>query len=248
MNSQFSEAFERPFVPEYLGRMGTTIEFPTTSGTKTTGYLADGGTGAPGVIVIQEWWGLVPQIEATCDRFAAAGLTALAPDLYDGRKVPVSEPDEAAKEMMNLQVAAAAADLSGAVDELLERTGRDQVGVVGYCMGGGLALLLGATRPDAVGAVVPCYGVHPWSEGQPDYAAMRAATQIHCAGLDTSFPPSAAEALAITLRGLGRDVELFVYEGVNHAFANEDRPEVYDATAATLMFDRTVAFLGQHLA
>jgi carboxymethylenebutenolidase len=235
-------------VAGYLGRMGTTIEFPTASGTKATGYLAEGTEGAPGVIVIQEWWGLVPQIEATCERFAAAGLTALAPDLYDGHQVPVSEPNEAAKQMMNLKVASAAADLSGAVSELLARTGRPSTGVVGYCMGGGLALLLGATRPDAIGAVVPCYGVHPWSEGQPDYAAMRAATQIHCAGLDTSFPPAAAESLAATLRDLGREVELYVYEGVNHAFANEDRPEVYDATAATLMFDRTVAFVSRHLA
>ena len=114
-------------------------------------------------------------------------------------------------------------------------------------MGGGLALLVGAKRPDAVGAVVPCYGVHPWSEGQPDYAAMTAAIQIHCAGLDESFPPAAAEELAATLRGLGREVELYVYDGVDHAFANEDRPEVYDAAAAALMFDRTVDVPRAHL-
>src|SRR5271169_1460725 len=149
-SSQFKRGFRKRFPTGYLGRMGTTIEFPTTSGVKARGYLAEGGEGAPGVIVIQEWWGLVPQIESTCDRFAEAGLTALAPDLYRGRKVPVSEPSEAAKEMMNLVVAAAAADLSGAVDELAARTGRPGVGVVGYCMGGGLALLLGASRPDAV--------------------------------------------------------------------------------------------------
>jgi carboxymethylenebutenolidase len=228
--------------------MATTIEFPTASGAKAAGYLAEAGEGAPGVIVIQEWWGLVPQIEATCDRFAAAGLTALAPDLYGGRKVPVSEPSEAAQQMMNLKVAAAAADLSGAVDELVARTGHPRVGVVGYCMGGGLALMLGANRPDAVAAVVPCYGVHPWSEGRPDYAQLAAAVQIHCAGLDESFPPSAAEALADTLRGLGREVELYVYEGANHAFANEDRPDVHDPAAAALLFDRAVAFLTSHLA
>jgi len=227
--------------------MGTLIEFPNASGTKATGYLADAGEGAPGVLVIQEWWGLVPQIEATCDRLAAAGVTALAPDLYEGRKVPVSEPSEAAKAMMSLKVAAASADLSGAVDELAARTAHPRVGVVGYCMGGGLALMLGSIRPDAVGAVVTCYGVYPWSEGQPDYAKLSAAVQIHCAGLDESFPPSAAEALAVTLRGLGREVELFVYDGANHAFANEDRPEVYDPAAAALMFDRTVAFLATGL-
>jgi carboxymethylenebutenolidase len=92
--------------------MGTMIEFRTASGGESKGYFAEGPSGAPGVIVIQEWWGLVPQIEAACERFAAAGLSALAPDLYDGRKVSLDEPDEAAKEMMNLQVDVAAADLS----------------------------------------------------------------------------------------------------------------------------------------
>jgi carboxymethylenebutenolidase len=227
--------------------MGTRIEFETANRTPATGYLADGGPGRPGVIVIQEWWGVVPQIEATCDRFAAAGLTALAPDLYGGRTVPLDEPDEAAKEMMSLEVAAAARELSGAVDELVARTGHPSVGTVGYCMGGGLALLLGCERPDAVKAVVPCYGVHPWAEGQPDYAALSAAVQIHCAGLDDYFTPAAAEALATTLRERGREVELYVYEGASHAFANEDRPEVHDAAAASLMFERTVAFCTSHL-
>jgi carboxymethylenebutenolidase len=226
--------------------MGTRIEFKTASGASAAGYLADGG--GAGVIVIQEWWGVVPQIEATCDRFAAAGFTALAPDLYDGRTVPVDEPDQAAKEMMGLQFETAAADLSGAVDELVSRTRRAGVGAVGYCMGGGLALVLAARRPDAIRAVVPCYGVHPWKEGHPDYTKMTAATQIHCAELDGSFPPAAAEALASTLRGLGRDVELYLYEGANHAFANEDRADVYDPEAASLMFDRTVTFLTSHLA
>jgi carboxymethylenebutenolidase len=246
-SSQFSGTFELRAAAGYVGVMGTMIEFPTASGAKAAGYLAEAGEGAPGVIVIQEWWGLVPQIESTCDRFAAAGLTALAPDLYAGKKVPVSEPDEAAKEMMSLKVTAAAADLSGGVDELAARTGRPGVAVVGYCMGGGLALLLGTTRPDVIRAVVPCYGVHPWTDGQPDYVAMTAAVQIHCAGLDGYFTPAAAEALAATLRGLGREVECFVYDGVDHAFANEDRPEVHDAAAATLMFDRSVAFLAAHL-
>jgi carboxymethylenebutenolidase len=227
--------------------MGTTIEFPTSSGEKARGYLATAADGAPGVLVIQEWWGLVPQITATCDRFADAGLTALAPDLYDGRTVPLDEPDEAAKEMMNLKVATAAADLSGAVDELVARTGRGGVGAVGYCMGGGLALKVAADRPDAVAAVVPCYGVYAWEEGAPDYAAMTAATQIHCAGLDDWFTPAAAGELAATLRGLGRTVELYVYDDAHHAFANEERPEVHDAAAAKTMFDRTVAFFGVHL-
>lgn len=226
--------------------MGTTIEF-AADGRTATGYLAEGPPGGPGIVVIQEWWGVVPQIEATCDRFATAGFTALAPDLYGGTKVPLTEPDHAAKAMMGLEVATAARDLSGAVDALVARTGRATVGVVGYCMGGALALLLATTRPDAVAAVVPCYGVHPWAEGRPDYATMTAAAQIHCASLDDYFTPAAAEELAATLRDLGREVEMHVYDGVQHAFANEDRPDVYDAAAATTMFDRTVAFFSSHL-
>lgn len=225
--------------------MGTRIEFKTADGTSGSGYLA--GDEGPGVIVIQEWWGVVPQIEATCDRFAVAGFTALAPDLYGGRTVPLDEPDEAAKAMMSLEIPAAARELAGAVDALLDRTGHPSVGTVGYCMGGGLALLLGAERPDAVQAVVPCYGVHPWAEGQSDYSTLLAAVQIHCAALDDYFTPDAAVALETTLRKQGRDVELFIYEGAAHAFANEERPEVHDAAAAALMFNRTVAFLASHL-
>jgi carboxymethylenebutenolidase len=226
--------------------MGTTIEFAGPDG-GTQGYLAEGPPGSAGVVVIQEWWGLVPQIEATCDRFAAAGFTALAPDLYNGTQVPLDEPDTAGQLMMEMQIEDAAAELSSAIDELIARTGHPKVGVVGYCMGGGLALVLAANRPDAVGAAVPCYGVHPWAEGHPDYSAMTAAVQIHCAGLDTSFTPEAAESLAGELRDQGLEVEYYLYDGVNHAFANEDRPDVYDQAAAATMFDRTTAFLNAHL-
>jgi len=227
--------------------MGTRIEFATATGGAAEGYLAEGPVGAPGIIVIQEWWGLVPQIQAACDRFAAAGFTALAPDLYDGRQVPNDEPDEAARAMMGLQFESAADDLAGAVDELRARTGSGTVGVVGYCMGGGLALVLAARRPDAVAAAVPCYGVHPWKEGHPDYTEMTAAVQIHCAMLDQAFTPEAAEQLRGQLAALGKQVEVHLYEGANHAFANETRPEVYDEAAAAAMFDRTVRFLGDHL-
>src|SRR5579872_7459455 len=134
--------------------MGDIIEFASNGGT-AQGYLAtpaDGGTG-PGVVVIQEWWGLVPHIKSVADRFAREGLVALAPDLYHGTSV--SEPDEAAKLAMALNMAQAAKDLSGAVDETLRRASTERVGVVGFCMGGGLALLLATQRPDAIGACVP---------------------------------------------------------------------------------------------
>jgi carboxymethylenebutenolidase len=210
--------------------------------------VPDGGSdGTVGVLVLQEWWGLVDQITRTSDRFAAAGFTALAPDLYHGTAVPLTEPDEAAKHMMALEMGKAADHLSGAVDELTARTGKASVGVVGFCMGGGLALVLACQRPDAVAAVVPAYGVIPWPDAQPDYAAMRAAVLGHVAELDGSFPPEAARALESELVGLGRDASFLVYPGTDHAFFNEDRPAVYDAAAAELLWDRTVAFLHAQL-
>jgi carboxymethylenebutenolidase len=228
--------------------MGDHIEFPSND-SLAHGYLAVPSGGSEhtiGVLVIQEWWGLVDQITRTCDRFAEAGFTALAPDLYQGTAVPLTEPDEAAKHMMALEMGTAATQLSGAVDELLRRTGASSVGVVGFCMGGGLALVLACQRPDAVAAVVPAYGVIPWTDVQPDYAALEA-VEGHVAELDGSFSPAAADRLVAELTGLGKTASFHLYPGVDHAFFNEDRPEVYDADAAALLWDRTLAFLRSRL-
>jgi len=227
--------------------MGEMIEFPS-NGSTAGGYLAvpESGNG-PGVIVIQEWWGLVDHIVDVCDRFAQAGFVALAPDLYHGQKVPLGEPDEAGKAMMAMKMDQAARDMSGAVDELLRRSSRGQVGVIGFCMGGGLALVLATQRPDAVAAVVPCYGIVPWPDASPDYASMSAAVLGHYAENDDSFTPEAANALADRLRSLGKSVEIVIYAGADHAFFNDTRPEVYDADAANLLWDRTVAFFREQL-
>jgi len=223
------------------------IEFPS-NGSTAGGYLAvpESGIG-PGVVVIQEWWGLVDHIKDVCDRFAAAGFVALAPDLYHGQKVAPGEPDEAGKAMMAMKMDQAARDLSGAVDELLRRSAGEKVGVIGFCMGGGLALVLATQRPDAVAAVVPCYGIVPWPGVDPDYAAMSAAVLGHYAEKDEYFTPEKANELAERLRGLGKSVEIIVYPGAEHAFFNDTRPEVYDADASRQLWDRTLAFLGEHL-
>lgn len=227
--------------------MGEMLSFTAVEGRLVGGYLARGSEGAPGVVVIQEWWGLIDQIKRVCDRLAEAGFTALAPDLYDGRVVPLEEPDGAAKEMMSLQMRDAAADLSGAVDLLVAETKRPGVGVLGFCMGGGLALVLGDLRPDAVKAVVPCYGVHPWPEAHPSYDSYAAHTQIHCAAQDDFFTPEAAESLRTTLMNRDLDVELYVYPDSSHAFFNEERPEVYDAASAALLWERATSFLHAEL-
>lgn len=226
--------------------MGETIEFPSNGGT-CGGYLVAGDPAGPGVVVLQEWWGLVDQITRTCDRLADAGFTALAPDLYHGTTVPLSEPDEAAQRMMAMGMDQAAKDLSGAVDELLRRTGRPAVGAVGFCMGGGLALVLATQRPDAVKAVVPAYGLIPWEDARPDFSRLQAAVLGHAAERDGFFTPEAARAFESELNAMGKTVTFHHYEGADHAFFNEDRPEVYDEGAADLLWERTVGFLHEQL-
>lgn len=218
--------------------MGDMVTFRSNGGS-AQGYLADGG--GPGVILIQEWWGLVPHITDVADRLAAEGFTVLAPDLYRGKAS--TEPDEAGKLMMGLNLAQAAKDLSGAVDLLQERTAQDRVGVVGFCMGGGLALVLACQRPDAVAAVAPFYGVIPWESAQPEWSALAATVEGHYAELDGFFTPAAAQELEATLRGLGKAATLHVYPGTDHAFFNDTRPEVYDAAASATAWDRTVTLM-----
>jgi carboxymethylenebutenolidase len=225
--------------------MGEIVEFRSNGGT-CPGYLATSESGeGPGLIVIQEWWGLVPHITDVADRFAAEGFVALAPDLYRGEAA--SEPDGAGKLMMGLNLEQAAKDLSGAVDLLLERTGRGAVGVTGFCMGGGLALYLATLRPDAVSACVPWYGVIPWPSAQPDWSQLQAAVLGHYAQLDGFFGPDAARGLEQQLRDLGKDAHMEIYEGCDHAFFNDTRPDVYQPEAAALAWERTLAFLRAHL-
>ncbi|MHB1517689.1 MAG: dienelactone hydrolase family protein [Acidimicrobiales bacterium] len=229
--------------------MGEQIEFPS-NGSTGEAYLASaqGGSGSTsGIIVLQEWWGLVDQVMRTCDRFAAEGFTALAPDLYHGTTVPLTEPDEAGKAMMALKMDAASRDLSGAVDELVRRTGRSHVGVIGFCMGGGLALVLATQRPDAVKAVVPAYGLIPWPDARPDYRRLEAKVQCHAAGHDDFFTPEAAGELERELTSLGKDVVLYVYADAGHAFANEDRPEAYHRESAELLWERATEFFRSNL-
>lgn len=226
--------------------MGEIIEFPSNGGTGQ-GYLAvpESGNG-PGVVVIQEWWGLVDHIKELCDRFAAEGFVALAPDLYRGEST--TEPDEAGKLMMTLNIEQAAKDMSGAVDEVAGRShASGGVAVVGFCMGGGLALMVAAKRGDTVKAVAPFYGLIPWQGAQPDYTQMTAAVQGHYAEKDDFFNPEAVAGLERQLATAGVEHELFIYPGVDHAFFNDTRPEVYDADAAALAWSRTLDFFRSKL-
>jgi carboxymethylenebutenolidase len=227
--------------------MGEMVEFPSNGGTGR-GYLAAPEVGAGlGLIVIQEWWGLVPHIKDVCDRFAAEGFTALAPDLYHGTKT--TEPDEAGKLLMTLNLDQAAKDMGGAVDYLLQsdRVRGEGVGVTGFCMGGGLTLLLAVQRPDAVRAAVPFYGFIPWESAQPDWSRLQAAVLGHYGQLDEFFSPEKAKELETTLQELGKEVEFHIYDGAPHAFFNDTRPEVHDEHASSTAWIRTLEFLRSKL-
>ncbi|MGV1009816.1 MAG: dienelactone hydrolase family protein [Dermatophilaceae bacterium] len=218
-----------------------------SNGHAASGYLAvpDAGSG-PGVIVIQEWWGLDSHIVSVADRLAAQGFVALAPDLYGGRVVHGRE--DAAAMMAALPVDRAARDLSGAVDYLLDldATTSEQVGVVGFCMGGGFVLLLAAQQGERVGAAAPFYGVGP---GLPDtYTGLTAAVQGHYGLRDPSCPPEQVTVLQEQIRReSGADVEFFTYDA-GHAFFNEEnRTGNYDADLAALAWGRLVAFFRERL-
>jgi carboxymethylenebutenolidase len=222
--------------------MGEMIEFKCNGGT-CTGYLA--GTSGPGVIVIQEWWGLVPHIKDIADRFAAEGFVALAPDMYHGEVT--SEPDLAGKLLMSMNLATAGKDLSGAVDALQERTGRSKVGATGFCMGGGLALMAACLRPDAISAVAPFYGgMRPDTVIEWDNLA--AVVEGHYAETDRgTAAPEAVKELEATLRAKGKNATFHVYPGTQHAFFNDTRPEVYDAEVSQVAWDRMLALFRAHL-
>jgi len=199
--------------------MSETVEF-RSNGTTASGYLATPSQGSgPGVLVIQEWWGVDASLKTQADRLAAAGFVALAPDLYHGQVAGHDEMDKASHLMQSLPADRAARDMSGAVDFLRTHkavTGKG-IGVVGFCMGGMLAFIIAANRPDAVKAVVPFYGF-PQGPAEPDWSKLSARVQGHMAENDSFFSPAAAHSLEKKLRGMGKDVTLTVHPGTGHAF------------------------------
>ncbi len=225
--------------------MGEMVEFKS-NGDTARGYLATPDTGSgPGVIVVQEWWGLNPQIKGVADKLAAEGFVALAPDLYRGELAGHDEMDKAGQLMTTLPMDRAARDMSGAVDYLANHSAAtgDGIGAVGFCMGGGLVWALGCLRPDKVAAVVPFYGVVGFDDANaPDWSKLEASVQGHYAEKDDFFNPEAVHQLEGTLREAGVDVEMFIYAGADHAFFNDTRPEVYDEETSRTAWIRTLEF------
>lgn len=209
------------------------------------GYLAIPASGSGhGIIVLQEWWGLVPHIRDVADRFAAAGYVALAPDLYHGEST--TSPDEAGRLFMALNIEQTAADLQKAADYLLnlEAVTSKKLGVVGFCMGGQLALLA-ATVSQSVGAVVDFYGIHP--NVQPDFSKLTAPVLGIFGEQDSFVTPEAVSRLEGHIHQAGKSIEVHTYPNAEHAFFNDTRPEVYNPDAAADAWTRTLDFFQQHL-
>ena len=218
-----------------------------SNGGQAHGYLAVPQSGSgPGVIVVQEWWGLDDHIAGIVDRLAAEGFVALAPDLFGGRVT--HDSDEAGRMMSELPAEQAARDLGGAVDYLLgqDSVTSDKVGAVGFCMGGGFVLMLAAQQGDKIGAAVPFYGV---GQGVPDsYSGITAPVQGHYAEQDAFYPVDQARAQEAQMRRETQSTVEFFYYPAGHAFHNDkDRLGTYDADSARLAWTRTVEFLHQHL-
>jgi carboxymethylenebutenolidase len=229
--------------------MAETVEF-RSNGSTASGYLATPATGTgPGVLVIQEWWGLDSGIKEMTDRLGAAGFVALAPDLYHGELAGHTEMDKAAKLMQALPPDRAGRDMSGAVDYLAGHpavTSRG-IGVVGFCMGGMLAFIIAANRPDKVTAVVPFYGF-PQGPAEPDWSALTATISGHMAEQDTFFTPDAARALEAKLRAMGKAVTLTVHPGTGHAFMGPHNAlGTHNAALAAQLWPEVISFLQQHV-
>jgi len=221
---------------------GTMVDFPSNGGT-TTGYLATPATGpGHGVLVIQEWWGLVGHIKKVCDRFAAEGFSALAPDMYHGQTA--SEPDGAGKLFMALNIGQAEKDLRGAATYLLRHSSAAKLGAVGFCMGGQLALFAGTLNP-SVGAVVNFYGIHP--NVKPDYGKLSGPVLGLFAEKDGFVTPQVAKDTDAAIKKAGKRSEINIYPNVDHGFFNDERPDVYNKAAADDAWRRTLAHFRQNL-
>ena len=222
--------------------MGTRVSLRRPDGKEAEGYLAKAArANAPGVVVIQEWWGLQEQIKGVCDRLALAGYEALAPDLYAGTVVAYHDTAAAEREMNSLnfldvtdQVVRGAA--------LLLKGSSARVGLMGFCLGGAVTIL-GACRVPELSAAVCFYGLPPAQVAKP--ADLKVPLQAHFADRDDWCTPQAVAAFEAGVKEAGKDVEVFRYDA-DHGFINEQRA-VHDRAAAELAWERTLKFWARHL-
>ena len=224
--------------------MGQRVTFPSNAHT-CQGYFAAPASGkGPAVVVIQEWWGLVPHIEDLVARFAREGFVAIAPDLFHGKTT--KSPDEAGKMVMELDVDRAVAEIKGAGAYLLQRPEctSKKYGVVGFCMGGGLAQHV-ATQDPNVGAAVSFYG--GFKKVVTNWENLNAPLLLIYGENDQGVPPEKGRELAAKLQKMGKNVEVVIYPNATHAFFNDSRPEVHNPDAAADAWRRTLELFRRSL-
>ena len=213
--------------------MGQRVEFPS-NGHTCKGYVAGKG---PAVVVIQEWWGLVPHIEDIVERFAKEGFLAIAPDLYHGKTT--KSPDDAGKMLMELDVTRAEKEIAGAADYALSlpECTSSKFGVVGFCMGGALAQHTATNNPK-VGAAVSFYG--GFKKVSTTWENLNAPLLLIYGENDRGVPAEQGRELAQKLQKMGKNVEVVIYPNADHAFFNDARPEVHNPEASADAWRRTI--------
>jgi carboxymethylenebutenolidase len=218
--------------------MGQRVEFPSNSHTCEGYFAAPTGKGSA-VVVIQEWWGLVPHIEDLVERFAREGFLAIAPDLFHGKTT--KSPDEAGKMLMELDAGRALTEISGAGAYLLQRPecSSKTYGVIGFCAGGALAKYTG-TKDKNVGATVSFYG--GFKKVEYDWANLSGSIMLIAGELDRGVPAKGERELGEKLQSMGKKVEVHTYPDADHAFFNDTRPEVYNKEASADAWRRTLDF------
>jgi len=206
------------------------------------GYLSLPSTNnGPGLIILQEWWGLVDHIKHVADRYAEKGFVVLAPDLYDGQTTV--EPNEAQKLMMELKIENASTKIKSSINFLKDKNyiSNNKIGCIGYCMGGGLALYMATQH--IIDAAVPYYGV--LINVEPDWSQVNCPILGHYAEHDQAT--ESLEQITVELNKYNIQHTFHIYEKTEHAFFNNERPEIYSEHAAELSFERTIKFLNENI-
>jgi carboxymethylenebutenolidase len=228
---------------------GRMIDF-NTAGTPTTGYLAAPDTaGGPGVVVLHAWWGLTEPFRQVCDRLAQAGFVALAPDLYRGKTAATVEEAEALATALDGESERVRSDITGALRYLRQHgasspaDGRGAFGFVAFSLGGAYALDTSVELPDEIAAVVVFYATYTGL----DFSRAKAAYLGHFAENDPYEPAESVTQLEQELKAAGRSVTFYTYPGTTHWFFEANRPDAFNAEAAALAWQRTVAFLNAEL-
>jgi len=203
---------------------------------KVNAYLAKGG--GAGVLVLHAWWGLKPFFKQVCDRLAEQGFTVIAPDMRNGQ---IAKTIEEAKALMENSDGQLVGDTVMAAKDYLRELTKGKIGLVGFSMGGGWALILASTKPEQIGATVIFYG-----NEDADYGKITSKVMGHYSDNDEWEPNEYVEKTFAAFKTAGVDAMLHIYPGVGHWFVEEDRPE-YDPSAAQLAWQRTFGFLKKNL-